>query len=95
MVLAQPAPFKYNAWCSKKQAWFSQAGKCITQDSNGVRAAKVHKLLRDHLTYCVSCPRFYGEISRWGWNGEDDVEMMDIEITGWEMFEEIERRSMA
>ena len=94
MVLTQPAPYMYYGWCSGRLIWFFQAGKHIAQDDNGVKVGKIHKMLREHSCYCINCPRIPYEIARWGWNGEDDVEMMDIETTGWEMYEQIKARSM-
>ena len=95
MVLIQPAQYEYYGWCSRWLDWFNRAGNLIARDAEGVKVGKIHNLLRQHSKYCVNCPRMPYEISRWGWDGEDEVEVVDIDITGWETFGEIERRAMA
>ena len=73
---------------------FDSAGSCSAVDDRGVKIGTVHSLLRKHLKYCVACPRYYDEISRWQWDAERMVELVDEEMTGEEMYDEIKSDSM-
>ena len=86
MLLTQPAIQSFDFVCTNWGSWvFDNDGDEVTLDT-------VHEKLHGHLRTCCNCSKSWNQPNRWQWMGQADVEMVDLNITGWEMINKLDER---
>ena len=58
-----------------------------------VRIGDVKEALGSRWIFCPNCPIYPDEGNRWHFEGDDDIEMIAEDSTGWKVLEELQRRS--
>ena len=89
MLIMQPATYEVFAIC---MATSDHEPKLTVVSNDGVRIGVVKRSYGKHWLECSGCPVYPNEENRWRWLGDEVVERIHVDMTGWEVWCELKRR---
>ncbi|KAK4542580.1 hypothetical protein LTR36_006628 [Oleoguttula mirabilis] len=91
MVLLQPRASMIELYCTDSADTADPS--FLVHNPEGVTLGEVVQRLRDHWHICPNCPYEEDFDNCWEFTGDEDVDVVRPDITGWEMMAEFARQA--